>query len=78
MRSVLGTTILLLLLFVMTVNDPDRDRAQALAEQMHGANYQYFVEKIKETGRPGARRYSATVAAWNDSELKKVTVEWAE
>lgn len=56
----------------MTLNGATGDKAVELARQKHGSGYNYAAQSIQWGGSHGR----AIVAAYNDNEIKYVTVEW--
>lgn len=69
----LGAIIFMALAIMMfTAFKQPMERAEALAKQQMGSNYKYATESIQWSGNQGR----ATVAAYNDDEIKKVEVKW--
>ena len=70
----LGLAILLAVMLNMTLHGAAGDKAVDLARKELGPGYKYATQSIQWTGGRG----SAVVAAYNDSEVKYMPVEWSE
>lgn len=69
----LGAIVFIALATMMfTVFKHPMERAEAIAKQQMGSNYKYATESIQWSGKQGR----ATVAAYNNDEIKKVEVKW--
>lgn len=58
----------------MTLRGAPGDKAIELARQKLGPGYNYATQSVQWSGNSG----SAVVAAYNDSEIKYIPVEWSE
>ena len=70
----LGLAIFLAVMLNMTLNGAAGDKAVDLARKELGSGYKYATQSIQWGGGRG----SAVVAAYNDSEIKYIPVEWSE
>jgi hypothetical protein len=70
----LAIAVFLAVMLTITINGAAGDKAVELARQKLGPNYSYSTQSIQFGGGHGR----AMVAAYNDSEIKYVPVEWNE
>jgi hypothetical protein len=70
----LALVAFLAVMLQITLNGASGDRAIALARQKLGSGYNYAVQSIQWGGGHGR----ATVAAYNNREIKYVSVEWSK
>lgn len=53
-------------------------KAKAIAAKQLGAKYRYHVTSLSISSNSQGTFVSGTVAAWNDTEIQNVSVEWEE
>ena len=68
----LAFTILSCSLFAFIFNGDSAEKAQALAKEQLGPNYNYHISNINWSNNSG----SAVVTAYNSNEIRSVQVEW--
>jgi len=65
------------ILFVM-LNGKYRQVAETLAEQQLGPGYQFHLSSISTVSTGTGKSVSAIVTAWNDHEIRKISLHWNE
>lgn len=70
--------ILFIPLFYFLFRGETAQEAMRRAELQLGANYNYVVTNIRMTWMKEEKTVAAIVSAYNDSELKRVSIQWKE
>ena len=78
--AVAGISIVVLLAGVMTVmgGGETASKAKSLAEQQLGAAYRYHVSSLNMYSNGHGTFVTAVVTAWNEGEVRNVSVKWEE
>jgi hypothetical protein len=69
--------VALLTIFASLMSGSERaERAKKMAEQQVGPGYSYYVSSLRISSGGQKSSVSAVVTAWNDKEIKNISVHW--
>jgi hypothetical protein len=73
-----GIVVLLAAVIPLALSGESGTKAKAMAQEQLGASYRYHVSSLNVSTSSQGKFVRATVAAWNEREVRTVPVQWKE
>ena len=73
-----GGVFLSYLLLHFTISGPAVEKATQLAAEQAGVGYKFAVTSVNRSSMHSQSHVVATVTAYNDEEIREITVDWSE
>ena len=73
-----GLVIVMGIFMALLLSGESADRAKSIAEQQVGPGYRLHVSSLNVAKNNQGTFFSGVVTAWNDNEIRNITVHWEE